>query len=978
MSALSMQYKGFRLLLEEESKKEMFIDHVMFHESMNSATLYLDNIRPYEASEAYMFAPLGYWKAVYQDELYPDDYPYDLMPGINSSTATIVIKTDVMDGEYDYFYYCSSEWRKLTIQIENHKIIKINHTDTSRFIDETLHTIQVTSGLLIDLDINSQFVSDVPTTITVRQNDANELPTDIIVKNYGMSDLTSDFIVTFVSEIPTTIFVNGHSDLPTNITVKIIREESIPSDLVVVQKAPSDLPTEITVKYTLENGIATDMFVYQASNLPTNILIQQNDKYDIPTKINIQRVDRSNLPTTIIIKQWGEDTPYIHADLIVVRHDVSDIPTNVYVIAHDNQDLETTLDVEDKHFDCLLPSSITVKNSDYSEIQCSLIVDKKSNATLSTISSLDNTYVHNSSDLATSINIKQKTRNELSTELYVSQFAKLESTADIISQAHNELPITFEIVGNEFNEISTSLIVNKQTTLNSITSFISKGQNDISTTLTIGNNVTSEIDTRLIVNTQGMLETLSNITTRHFITSSDLPTIMQVSHNEAYIVPTTIIVLSKKIAMEACVERFTQLGKSQIPTLISVKNNTFNDISTVMNVVSSTAKLTAITEFIHGNHSDLPTDISVIYERKSELPITMRVNPLGRMENTINIINNIYSDLETSLYITNNSDIETTLIVEKQIILEAESKLVPHQLIKRKVACAKDSYCYNFTRLTNYGQYQFMNIGFTSGNDILQSIVGFDFASLEIPKNNSAEYFDYQTIQKATINLYKVSSLNENAIIDVYSIDDNWYEKGINYTTCEKLNRHLLTSIPSTKVNGWVTIDITSDLQNFEQLPSTKRSYLIAVRQKQKTNTTISMATMQNSDSKLAPYANVTYYHTPPNANWKDIDTSLYVKPYDDLLTTLEVPEKTVKDISTTLTVKAQTVFDLNFSITVDVVSNIYNQDTPTELDVIGYPCDEKGIEVDVYINATPLKSQIETDLTVVRYPEKEAYVYIL
>ena len=104
MSALSMQYKGFRLLLEEDTKKEMFIDHVKIHESINSTTLYLNNIRPYEATEAYMFAPLGYWKAVYQDELYPDDYPYDLMPGINSSTVTIEVKTDVMDGEYDYFY----------------------------------------------------------------------------------------------------------------------------------------------------------------------------------------------------------------------------------------------------------------------------------------------------------------------------------------------------------------------------------------------------------------------------------------------------------------------------------------------------------------------------------------------------------------------------------------------------------------------------------------------------------------------------------------------------------------------------------------------------------------------------------------------------------------------------------------------------------------------------------------------------------
>jgi hypothetical protein len=977
MSALSMQYKGFRLLLEEDTKKEMFIDHVKIHESINSTTLYLDNIRPYEATEAYMFAPLGYWKAVYQDELYPDDYPYDLMPGINSSTVTIEVKTDVMDGEYDYFYYCSNEWRKISILIKNHKIIKINNTDTSAFINETLYNIQVTSGLSVNLNVNSQFISDIPTEIAVRQVDAQELPTSITVKRWDKSNLNSDFIVTYINEIPTTLFVNGHSDLPTNIIVKITRDSSIPTDLTVVQHDGSSLPTNITVKYTIAQDIPTEMMVYQTSNLPTEILIQRKDFNDLPSNINIQRVDRSNLPTTISVKQWGVDTPYIHATLIVVRHDKSDIPITVYIIQHAKDDLLTTMDVVTNNCSNDLTTNITVKNVLHNEIPCYLIVSKNVNAILSTTISLDNTYIHRYQDLPTTINVQKNKRYDLTTFIYVYQNAPLETIVHGLLKSHSDLPTTIDIIGCHNEEIITYLVINKQSGFESIINFNAKEKSEIPTTLTVKNNISSSINTSLIVNRKGMINAIGNITTKHYNDYSEIPITLQVIHGKTLIIPTTIMVLSKQVVLEASVSKFTQLGKSQIGTIIEVKNNETNYINTTINVVCNTIKLDAITNFVNSNHSDLPTNVNVIYERHSDLPITMRVNPLGMMENVINVIYPTHSDLLTTLHIMNTNDIDTTLVVIKSAILEAKAKLVPHQLTKRNVPCVKDSYVYNFTRLTNYGKYKYTNIAYTNKNDILRSIFGFDFACLDIPNNKSAQYFDYQTVQKALLHLYKVSSLPESATIEVYSIDDKWFETTINHVKCEELNKSYITSIPTTTKNGWVTIDITKDLNNFEELPSTKRSYFLVIKQKQKTNSIISIASIQNDNPKLAPYVSVEYYHTPPYANWLDTPTEVFVKPYVDLPTTIDIPERTVSEIPTEMTVKAQTAYDLTFSITVDVVTNIYTVDLPTTLDIIGYPCDEKGFEINVYINATPKKSNIETTLIVVRNPQKEAYVYI-
>jgi predicted RNA binding protein with dsRBD fold (UPF0201 family) len=592
--------------------------------------------------------------------------------------------------------------------------------------------------------------------------------------------------------------------------------------------------------------------------------------------------------------------------------------------------------------------------------------------------SLDNTYIHSHSDLATTINVQRNLHDNLNTLLYVCQNAKLEAITNSVLKTNSDLPITFSIIKNDYSELNTYFVVNKQAGFESIINFISKNNSDLLTTLTVGTKADSLIDTSLIVNRKGYLETISNITTKHFPSNYDIPTTLYVIHDAELNIPTSIMVLSKQVVLEASVSRFTQLGKSQINTIIEVKNNETNYINTTINVVCNTIKLDAITNFVNSNHSDLPTNVNVIYERHSDLPITMRVNPLGMMENVINVIYPTHSDLLTTLHIMNTNDINTTLVVIKSAILEAKAKLVPHQLAKRIVPCVKDSYIYNFTRLTNYGKYPFTNIAYTKKNDILRSVFGFDFSCLDIPDNKSAQYFDYQTVQKALLHLYKVSSLNESANIEVYSMDDGWYENTINYAKCETLDKTYLTSVPATVKNGWVTIDITKDLNNFEELPSKKRSYFLAIRQKGKTNSIISIASIQNSNPKLAPYVSVEYYHNPPYANWEDIPTEIFVKPYNDLPTTIDIPEKTVSEIPTEITVKAQTAYDLTFSITVDVITNIYTSDLPTTLDIIGYPCDEKGFEINVYINATPQKSNMETTLIIVRNPQKEAYVYIL
>ena len=74
MNALSLQYKGYRLMLYENS------DYMNFHTftQTDENTVFIDmgsEYKPSEATEIIWFASLGYWKSIKNDPLYPDDFP---------------------------------------------------------------------------------------------------------------------------------------------------------------------------------------------------------------------------------------------------------------------------------------------------------------------------------------------------------------------------------------------------------------------------------------------------------------------------------------------------------------------------------------------------------------------------------------------------------------------------------------------------------------------------------------------------------------------------------------------------------------------------------------------------------------------------------------------------------------------------------------------------------------------------------------
>lgn len=1003
MSALSLQYKGYRLMLEEN-----YLDYLDFERftRLDDGRIYVacgQHYKPSEAYEACMFAPLGYWKTVHEDPLYPDDYPLDVLQSINSGTATqeekdgIYIEQNVPDGQYDYYYNFYDVWKRLKVVIKDKKLVELNQFTIAEGSEEIK---QGNIGIFaINMDVLNAFVDNIPTTILVAQQDASELPIDLIVKHTVVDKpIPVDLLVTYVSDVPTYINVSHHNDIPTTINVYRRVEDDLPTDILVQQNDTNDLPTEVTVKRYLEDGFPMDMIVCWSVWIPTEVLVQRVDYLDIPTKVNIQRVETSEVPTSVIVKHTIYDTPCPALSFIVVRNKVVDIPTNMYVVANGSYStgvfkpvelpIEISIDKKEKQTD--IPTRLAVLNDDHSDLPIRLLVTEYG-ISMETIHDMDVGEITKHSEIPTTVTVANYTHTEgLQLDIYVINKVIFEAVADGIVTAVSDLPTTVEIIQTAINEMPINLLVQREANFETIVRQLSVDEySDLPTTLSVVNNDVNELAVTLVVDRVAVIKTIHNLDYRYYDNETQFPVTLLVG--SAYICedkPIYMNVVAKSTAFETKVGRFAQQGKpSSVKTTLTVVQHVNTEgIPVTMNVIHKPFLLKAITDFTHRVEIDVPTTLHVVYSKKSEIPVTMYVNPLGHLNAVATITNYINNDLFTFVavpIIENLFDINFYVSTEGIApVIETRRNLAPRQLATENIKTRKDSYMYNFALTMNYGKKPRLNIANSKNKDIMTSIIGFDLTPLNIDiKDKSADYFDYETIESVTMNLNIESALTHRGVIKVYRVDDKWIETNINYKNVQNLDRYLVTEVPAPMETGRFEIDITDDFMDFENQENTlQRSYLLTMETRGKDNSIVTMSSMQTALGENAkPSLTVKYWHTPPNCDWIDTPTDLEVNPWDEIPVTMYVTDPVIEDYPEITLEVAQTGIDVNmFDLYVWVVQSHTYEDLPTTLEVIGYPCDEEGMKLKVFVNFGHTSLDIDTTLTVVRNPDKEAYVYLL
>ena len=940
-----------------------YMNFYSFNQTDN--TVFVDmgaEYKPSEATEITWFASLGYWKTIKNEPLYPDDYPLDVTQSMSSDTGArkgLKLNTDVPDGIYNYYFNIYDKLKNFEYEIKNHRLVKINELNVGNYPDnESIH-IGYNNGFNIGFNVLPRKLFDKPLTLTVQQNNATDLPTDLTVCRHDKQDIKTDMTVYSRTDLKTNLSViNKERGIPINLIVKRFGYLDFEiKDFVVQRKEITQRKTDIIVKVTEETKLPVTMTVsvYEATKLKTKLVVAVtvDDKKSLPTKINVQRVERSNLPTTLIVKRICDNiTTYIK--LLVQQKENNQLPTNMQVIGWNNKsdknsNLPISLDIipipQNKNGINIL---LNVKNYINNNLPITLTVDNP-HYSFEQIVSFSKYHYYDDTILPITLNVFNPIKQQIPMEMYVVNKYFFESIANIIHKDITKvLPTTIDVIGHETYLLPTTLVVNRK----------------------------------------AKLQTTGYITPyKHYVNEKTIPITLTVCNTDRDFIPIYMNVISTPAKLETVAEMFAIEGRPKdLKTTLTVKRTSKNELPTALNVIKVFKQLKATSVFSHRVMVDKETTLEVTYSGSSNLPINMFVNGRGSFENNITIINKVPNDLYTFLAIPNINQIRTDMFVSTERIapvIKAHAKIGLPQLAKKRIFATKDSYIYNMKRLMNFGQKPRIVIGNTKKYDVISTLLGFDFAELNIDRDKKdAQYYGYQTVQKAILHLNVESALQTGDIIKVYSISNNWSENTINYTKFEKVKKlAYITEVKAPSKTGRLNIDITKDLLDFENLTSTVRSYYLEIEKRNKKSTSImEISSMQTKLGDMAkPSITVTYYHTPKNVDWVDYPTTLEVNPNTNLPTSIFVVQPAESRIPTNISVKSEDVTLTTTKITLEVVQDHHPTDLPTYLDIIKYNCDELGTKINLYIPSTRvINDTFRITLFVNRDPEKEMYVYLL
>lgn len=556
---------------------------------------------PYQASEAYLFMPSGYWPSVYDNTMYPSDFPTDILASMNDGEQTYVIKGTSTNGQYLMLFCVNDIWYKTVYEIQDGKVISFNEfTIEDEKPDSIIYmdSVQVRSYI----DINPAHFSDLPTSFSVIKRDKvelntsayimgfgyDEIPVEAFIWNKSCSDIPTSFMVYNTSDIYTSCYIRGYGYglLDTEVYVNAYGTSDLPTELLLAAGDHHDLPTEVYIKVRGVDEIKTSFIIKvdDEYKLPTEFIVKKYLDNTIPTELYVLVNARMDIPTSFVLKVWV-DKKYIPIDFTVKRNLESTLPTSIHILERTESSVHTSFEISATNGKTEIPTELILKKDD-----CSLL-----RTTFSVIpcnhmeAVIDEALSKDMIDIPTEFTIKYDMYSELPTSCIVSFTNSMETIIrDMMIKGGADLLTSFEIKYDCVNQIPTSFAVIPVNTMESV----------------IFGVLTKDV--------------------------CDIPTSLEIKYDVVDDIPTSFAIMSGN-TMETLIEDYGIRGDSDIPTEIEVIYSDYAELQTSF-VLQAYNKMAAKLRYANPQYSDIPTSF-FMYEA-ADIPTSFAVIPSNTMETT--------------------------------------------------------------------------------------------------------------------------------------------------------------------------------------------------------------------------------------------------------------------------------------------------------------------------------------------------------
>ncbi|WP_312339095.1 DNRLRE domain-containing protein [Anaerospora hongkongensis] len=1014
MVALSLQYTAYKeMLLGFAGNTTMNVVGINQHGTGNGAEIIFAEPFPHRASEAYLFSPPGYWKNVYDNPLYPDDFPTDLKSSMSGGATTATIPGSYTDGHYLMLYNVWEVWRKIEVDIIDGKVYYVNGRDVSNLPENIDFMFGEDDGFWCEIDINSAILEEIDCDITIAISDGSEIDGELIVAVERESDMPSEMFVWNIAEtdIDSEIWISATTDIASELTVKYDCQEDLDSELTIKYDCETEIDAEIFVWFLDGCNLDSEIWVYNHSSIDSEILVQQTDRKDLDSVINIQRTAVSDIDSKIIVYAYGTYWKrLLDTEILISKIEDSSIDAEVTAAALGVNELDSEIEILKSNVVMAIPVEMVVAIQVASEIDAEISIFSTSimeamadtqvsgnsyignELMITYASSFDmgtelivvprvqemeavvNTMTEAAFDLNTEIAVTACESVQIDSEINVQAHTGMEAVVDVKSGARKDLSSEMTVVGAGSSELDTELSVTSSNGMEVITDSKSGGNNDIDAAINICQIDESCIDVELMIVSGTMMEVIYDT---HGSYRTEIDCELNVVITCVSDIDSEINVTSGAV-MEAVVD-LLHVERGDLDSEMMVTHLDISDLDSEISITSGTS-LEAVTDLLGGGQYDVDSEICVAFIAESSIDCAMMVNATNRMETAVFYRNDIYADLDSEIAIAVNADLDSEIYVvyeNDKTVMGISAYTMPAVLRTGTTTAIKDAVCYSYTALTNYGTLPELSVGRFTGGETFKGLIGFNLAELSIPHTDAMNYFGYETIQKVILKLYVTRPMVEDdVIIKVYRISDSWFETKVNYRALDSLPVYeQVAELIAPKKMGDIAIDITAGFIDWAH-KSDRQSFMLVVENPlQATKKGIYFSSREGFK---VPRLEVQYYRTLPNGYWNDLDSEVFVNPNANLDSeiTIAAPNETALPCFIDIAMAGSATCDLEIDIEI-LANNIWSELLDSEIEIIGYP-DETQLDSECSVMFWEKKATLDAELIVVRDPQGEAYMYIM
>lgn len=596
-----MQYTAYKEMLLDFTAGKYFPVECLKLNPNGGAEINYSAFFSYNASEAYLFMPSGYWPSVYDNTMYPSDFPTDILASMNDGEQKYVIKGTSTDGQYLMLFCINDMWYKTTYAVSNGKVISFNEFSIEDEADDAIiytDSIKVKSSI----EVNPAHFSDMPTSMYIIKNVAYDVDTSIYVKEFGKEELPTEAFIVYKS----------NSDIKTSLMIYSVYDVSTSCD--IYEYGHSDIDTEAYIRAFGSSSVRTRFLLAAGdeSCIKTETYVNERRVHDVKTSFTIKVYKSQNIPTSFTIKKYLDDS----------------IETDAYILANLKKDIYTSFAIvvwSDKKY---IPITFSVKKTSENNLPTSINILELKNDNIA--SSFEILPVNNELNINTEFILKIHNESDIKTSFTVIPLNRMEATSDnkILGNTY-DISTDFTIADCSLYELPTSFAINFTNLFNVIgQEVITHYKQDIQTQFEIKEDAFDQIHTSFAITSQNVMNTVaSDVLTKQ---SDDIYTEFEIKHQESNDLRTSFAITITN-TMEIATEDYIIKNTSDIPTDIEIVFTGHSDTYTTF-VLQAYNTMAARMEYNNPQFSDIMTQFAL--PEVNDILTTFYIGPVNTMETT--------------------------------------------------------------------------------------------------------------------------------------------------------------------------------------------------------------------------------------------------------------------------------------------------------------------------------------------------------